>query len=82
MLIADDTRRAVSRPGAGNTVLAVILSRAGVWLFFYLILRGVKEAAVISRIVTYAKIIPILVFIVIAIIAFQGRRLRRQLLGW
>ncbi len=58
--------------GAGNTVLAVILSSAGVWLFFYLILRGVKEAAVINRIVTYAKIIPILVFIVIAIIAFKA----------
>ncbi len=58
--------------GAGNTVLAVVLSSAGVWLFFYLILRGVKEAAVINRIVTYAKIIPIIVFIVIAIIAFKG----------
>jgi arginine:ornithine antiporter / lysine permease len=58
--------------GAGDTVLAVILSSAGVWLFFYLILRGVKEAAVINRIVTYAKIVPILVFIVVAIVAFKG----------
>ena len=58
--------------GAGDTLLAVILSSIGVWLFFYLIMRGVKEAAVINRIVTYAKVIPILVFIVIAIIAFKG----------
>jgi len=58
--------------GAGDTVLAVALSSIGVWLFFYLILRGVKEAAAINRIVTWAKIIPIVVFIVIAIIAFKG----------
>jgi arginine:ornithine antiporter / lysine permease len=58
--------------GAGDTVLAVIVSSIGVWLFFYLILNGVKEAAVINRIATIAKVIPILVFIVIAIIAFKG----------
>ncbi len=58
--------------GAGDTVLAVVLSSVGVWLFFYLILRGVKEAASINRIVTFAKIIPIVVFIVIAIVAFKG----------
>ncbi|AKS35760.1 amino acid APC transporter [Mycolicibacterium goodii] len=58
--------------GAGDTLLAVICSSVGVWLFFYLILRGVKQAAVINRIVTWAKIVPILVFIVISIIAFKG----------
>ncbi|BBY73390.1 amino acid APC transporter [Mycolicibacterium parafortuitum] len=58
--------------GAGDTVYAVIASSVGVWLFFYLILRGVKEAAVINRIATFAKVIPILVFIVIALISFQA----------
>jgi arginine:ornithine antiporter/lysine permease len=58
--------------GAGDTLLAVICSSIGVWLFFYLILRGVKQAAVINRIVTWAKVIPILVFIVIAVIAFKA----------
>ena len=58
--------------GAGDTLLAVICSTIGVWLFFYLILRGVKQAAVINRIVTWAKVVPILVFIVIAIIAFKA----------
>ena len=47
-------------------------SSVGVWLFCYLILRGVKEAAVINRIATVAKVVPILVFIVIAVIAFKG----------
>lgn len=58
--------------GAGDTVIAVIASSIGVWLFCYLIMRGVKEAAVINRIATVAKVVPILAFIVIAIIAFEA----------
>jgi len=58
--------------GAGDTVIAVLASSVGVWLFCYLILRGVKEAAVINRIATIAKVVPILVFIVVAAIAFKG----------
>jgi arginine:ornithine antiporter/lysine permease len=58
--------------GAGDTVIAVICSSIGVWLFFYLILRGVKEAAIINRVATIAKVVPIFVFIVIALIAFKG----------
>jgi arginine:ornithine antiporter/lysine permease len=58
--------------GAGDTVLAVIVSLIGVWLFCFLVLRGVKDAAVINYIVTVAKVVPILMFIVIAIIAFKA----------
>ena len=58
--------------GAGDTVLAVVVSAIGVWLFAFLVMRGVKDAAVINYIVTVAKVVPILVFIVIAIIAFNG----------
>src|SRR3954468_19988359 len=48
--------------GDGDTVLAVVLSSAGLWVFFFFIRRGVKEAAAINRIVTIAKIVPIIVF--------------------
>ncbi len=58
--------------GAGDTVVAVIASSIGVWLFFFLILKGVKEAAIINKIATIAKVMPILVFIVVAVIAFKG----------
>lgn len=58
--------------GAGDTLLAVICSSVGVWLFFFLILRGVKEAAIINQIATFAKIVPILMFIVIVVIAFKA----------
>jgi arginine:ornithine antiporter/lysine permease len=57
--------------GDGDTVLAVILSSIGVWAFHVLIARGVKQAASINRIVTVAKVIPILVFIVLLAFAFS-----------
>jgi arginine:ornithine antiporter/lysine permease len=53
--------------GDGDTVLAVVLSSVCLWLFFFLIRRGVKEAAVINRIVTIAKVIPILVFVILCL---------------
>lgn len=58
--------------GDGDTVLAVALSTVGVWLFHYLIARGVRDAAVINQIVTVFKIIPILVFIVVMLVSFDA----------
>lgn len=53
--------------GDGDTFLAVVLSSVGLWAFFLLIRRGVKEAAAINRIVTVAKVVPILVFVILAL---------------
>jgi arginine:ornithine antiporter/lysine permease len=53
--------------GHGDTVLAIVLSSIGLWLYFFLVRRGVKEATAINRIVTVAKLVPILVFIVLAV---------------
>jgi arginine:ornithine antiporter / lysine permease len=53
--------------GNGDTVLAIVLSSAGLWAFFLFICRGVKEAAAINRIVTVAKLVPILFFIILAL---------------
>ena len=58
--------------GDGDTVLAAALSTAGVWLFHILIARGVRDAAVINRIVTVFKIIPIVVFIVVLFISLDA----------
>jgi len=57
--------------GEGNTLPAVLISSAGVWAFHLLVLRGVKEAAGINRIVTIAKVIPLLLFVVLAIFSFK-----------
>jgi arginine:ornithine antiporter / lysine permease len=57
--------------GDGNTVVAIVVASIGIWLFHFLILRGVKQAAFINTVVTFAKVIPILVFIVILIFVFK-----------
>src|SRR5579864_6319196 len=57
--------------GEGNTVVAIVVASIGIWLFHFMILRGVQQAAFINTVVTVAKVIPILVFIVILIFAFK-----------
>ncbi|MFF5932369.1 basic amino acid/polyamine antiporter [Streptomyces sp. NPDC012508] len=57
--------------GDGDTALSIVLSSAGLWAFFLLIRRGVKEAAAINRIVTVAKLVPIIVFIILALFYFD-----------
>jgi len=58
--------------GDGNTVTAIAVASVGIWLFHFTILRGVQQAAFINTVVTIAKIVPILVFIVILIFAFKA----------
>ncbi|MCG7632645.1 basic amino acid/polyamine antiporter [Gordonia McavH-238-E] len=57
--------------GEGDTFIAALLSTVGIWVFTALVARGVKDAAAINRIVTVAKVVPILVFIAIAAVAID-----------
>jgi arginine:ornithine antiporter/lysine permease len=58
--------------GHGDTLAALALGSVGLWIFHVLISRGVQGAAAINKIVTVAKIVPILTFIVVAIFAFKA----------
>lgn len=58
--------------GDGNTVTAIAVASVGIWLFHFTILRGIQQATFINTVVTIAKIVPILVFIVILIFAFKA----------
>jgi arginine:ornithine antiporter/lysine permease len=57
--------------GEGDTFPAVAISTVGIWAFAWLIMRGVEEAATINKIVTVAKVIPILVFILLCLFALD-----------
>ena len=57
--------------GEGNTITAVAISTVGIWAFHFTVLRGVKEAAAINKIVTIAKIIPLIVFLLLMVFAFK-----------
>lgn len=57
--------------GDGNTVLAVVISSLLLWIMHALIVRGIREAAFLNNVVTLAKIIPILLFIVFVGLGFD-----------
>lgn len=57
--------------GAGDTVIAVVISSAGLWAFYPLIRRGVQNATFINTIVTIAKVVPIVVFVLLALFVFD-----------
>ncbi len=57
--------------GDGNTVVAIAVASIGIWLFHFMILRGVQQAAFINMVVTIAKIVPILIFILILLFSFK-----------
>lgn len=67
--------------GHGDTVAALLLGSAGLWIFHLLIARGVQGAAVINKIVTVAKIVPILTFIVVVIFALKAHVFSANLWG-
>jgi len=57
--------------GDGTTLTAILGASAILWGFHFLVLRGVKQAAALNTIATFAKIVPLAVFIVIAIAGFR-----------
>jgi len=58
--------------GNGDTWPSFIVSVAAVWGYYFLIRRGVKEAAWINYIVTIAKLVPLALFLVLVIFFFNG----------
>jgi arginine:ornithine antiporter/lysine permease len=67
--------------GDGNTVQAVAVSSVIIWLFHFMILRGVQQATGLNTIVTIAKIVPILVFVFILLFAFDPDVFMANLFG-
>ncbi|UJP41086.1 basic amino acid/polyamine antiporter [Cellulomonas palmilytica] len=57
--------------GSGDTLLAVAVGSVGLWVFFLLVRRGIREATAVNRVVTVAKLVPIVVFVVLAVVAFD-----------
>ncbi|WP_426141090.1 arginine-ornithine antiporter [Pseudomonas sp. DWP3-1-2] len=57
--------------GEGNTVAAIIGASLLLWAVHFLVLRGIKEAAFINLVTTVAKVVPLLLFILIALFAFK-----------
>jgi arginine:ornithine antiporter/lysine permease len=58
--------------GDGTTPFAILCASALVWAVHFLVLRGGKQATTLNTIATVAKVIPIGLFIVVAIGAFKA----------
>jgi arginine:ornithine antiporter/lysine permease len=58
--------------GDGSTGVAIAAASVIVWTVHTLVLRGIKEAAALNTIATFAKIIPIGIFIVVVIAGFNA----------
>lgn len=71
VLITSTLKPLVPAFGDGDTIWAIAVSTVMIWGFYFLIMRGVKEAAAINVIVTVAKMIPLLLFIIVMIVAFK-----------
>ncbi len=57
--------------GEGNTPAAVLGASVVVWVVHAMVLRGIQGAAVLNAVVTLAKVVPLLLFIVLVAMAFQ-----------
>ncbi|MBB4862975.1 arginine:ornithine antiporter/lysine permease [Pseudomonas nitritireducens] len=57
--------------GKGDTVAAIVCASILLWALHFLVLRGIKEAAFINTITTVAKVVPLFLFILIALFAFK-----------
>jgi arginine:ornithine antiporter/lysine permease len=67
--------------GQGNTPIAIGCASVLLWAVHFLVMRGIKEAAFINQVTTVAKIVPLIMFIVIAAVAFKADIFTRDIWG-
>ena len=67
--------------GQGNTPVAIGCASLLLWAVHFLVLRGIKEAALINLVTTVAKVVPLLMFIVLATVAFKAEVFTRDIWG-
>ncbi|NIY81410.1 basic amino acid/polyamine antiporter [Vibrio hepatarius] len=57
--------------GQGNTWISIAGASCLLWMVHALVLRGVQTAALINMVTTFAKLIPLLIFVICTFIAFR-----------
>jgi arginine:ornithine antiporter/lysine permease len=57
--------------GDGNNLPSIIGASICLWLIHVLVLKGIKQAAFVNIVTTIAKLVPLFLFVLIAIIAFH-----------
>jgi len=67
--------------GDGNTWQAMVGASVLLWLVHWLVLRGVQTAASINMLATLGKLVPLLLFVILALLAFNYDRFRLDFSG-
>ena len=67
--------------GEGNTQASIIGASVVVWIVHFLVLRGIQGATVLNAVVTIAKVVPLLLFIVLVAMAFEVKTFRLDFWG-
>ncbi len=67
--------------GDGNTWQAMLGASVLLWMVHFLVLRGVQTAASINLLATLGKLVPLLLFVVLALLAFNYDRFRFDFSG-
>lgn len=67
--------------GEGNTQAAIIGASILVWVVHFLVLRGIQGATLLNAVVTIAKVVPLLLFIVLVAMAFDMKTFRLDFWG-
>jgi len=57
--------------GSGNNLPSIIGASICLWLIHTLVLTGVKQAAFVNIVTTIAKLVPLFLFVIVAIVAFN-----------
>jgi arginine:ornithine antiporter / lysine permease len=65
--------------GKGTTYSAIIFESMLIWCVFFIIKRGINEAAIVNTIITFAKIIMLVVLIGLFAIAFSWTKFKANL---
>ena len=55
----------------GNNMVSIVGASICLWLIHGLVLKGIKQAAFVNVVTTIAKLVPLFLFILIAIVAFN-----------
>ncbi len=67
--------------GEGNTPAAIIGASVTLWIIHFLVLRGIQGAAALNAVVTLAKVVPLLLFIILVAMAFEVSTFRLDFWG-
>ncbi len=67
--------------GTGNSPAAIAGASLVLWAVHFMVLRGIQGAAVLNAVVTAAKIVPLLLFIVLVAMAFRIETFRLDFWG-